>query len=240
MPDQDKIISKIAKLLELADAGRGGTEAERELATQRAQELMLKYNIEQSELTGGKQSAEGDVGEDGDVISGSMSEWKVMLILNLGKVCFVDGYFEQMARFEWRVVQVGRPENIAFVKTLCEHLIPWLEAEAASGFKQVKEVDADTKPRSFRRAFYAAASARIRQRLEADRKRHMAPDKPSTGQPGTDLVRNEEEANRKYLEAKGVQLRTRRSRGFGSYSGAAMGDAAGGRADITPGRKLDA
>jgi hypothetical protein len=233
MPEQN-IIEKIRKLLELADEERGGTEAERELAAQRAQELMLKHNIEMGELKG--QSAEGDVGEEGEFIKGSMAEWQVGLLLHVGSVSFVEGYYTQLARFEWKVTLIGRADNIAFTKTLCQYLIPWLEAEAASAFKQMKEVQPDTKPRSFRRAFYAAATMRIQDRLRQDRQRVER--QQAKGSTGMELARNEEAANKAYLAKKGVNLRSRQRRGFTSIAGAELGHAAGSRADLTPGRKL--
>lgn len=226
---EDKIIERIAKLLELADENRGGTPAERELATQRAHEMMLKYNVEQSELTG--KSAKGDVSEDGYVVEGSMSEGKAMLPILIGQVCFVYGYYEQQARFRWRVVLVGRPENIAFVTTLCKALIPWLETEALAAFNLASsDPSQEAKPRSFRRAFYHAATIVIRQRLELQRQEVQG--------TGMELVRNEDAANQKYVEDSGVDPTPQSIRGYSSMVGHALGERSGLRAYISGGKNL--
>jgi hypothetical protein len=224
------IIERIAKLLALADDTRGGSKAERELAMQRAQELMLKHNIEQSEIHG--KSAEGDIGDKGERIEGSMSEWKVALILQVGNQCFVDGYYIPRGKFAWDVVTVGRADNLAFVKTLCDHLIPWLEQEAKVAFKEAKEeLGGEVKPRSFKRAFFASATSEIASRLFQLRNKKM-------GSTGTELVRNERAANERYIERTAGTLRSRRSRGFTSGAGHVAGADAGRRADLSPGRKL--
>jgi len=226
MADQ-KVINKIANLLELADADRGGTEAERETATAMAHKLMLKYNIEQSEISG--RSAKGDVSDNDHVVEGSMAEWKMKLPIFLAPACFCSGYYQQLGRFKWRVVLVGRPENILFVRTLSEYLIPWLETEASSAFSLAKkEADEgwgpEVKPRSFRRAFYEAATIVIVKRLEAERQE-------VTGN-GMELVRNEEAANKQYLEDKNVRVKEQNRRGYSSAAGEALGGQAGLRADL--------
>lgn len=229
MPDS-KIIERIRKLLELADESRGGTKAERELAAQRAQELMLKHNLDSAELSG--QSAPGDVGEDGQRVEGSQAEWQVQLIAAVGEECFVTVYWIKRGRFAWDVVTVGRADNIAFVDTLCKHLIPWLKQEAKEAFKVAQRLEGDAiKPRSFRRAFYASAIREIALRLRMLR-RH------TTGSTGEELVRNEDAANKLYLEVQGVNVRPSRYRNYGSDAGHAAGENAGRRADLTPGRKL--
>lgn len=227
---ESKIIEKIRKLLELADETRGGTEAERELAAKRAQELMLKHNLESADLIG--QSAPGDVQDGVERIEGSMAEWQVSLILGIGDACFVSGFYTQRARFTWDVTTIGRPDNVAFVKTLCSHLVPWLEQEAKDAFKIAQEEDETVKSRSFRRAFYASATRIITMRLHALRKETM-------GGTGMELARNERAVNEQHLKDMEIELRASRKRSYGSDAGHEAGRDAGARADLTPGRKLN-
>lgn len=227
---EERIVDKIVKLLELADETRGGTPAERENATKRAHEMMLKYNVEQAEIDG--RSAEGDVGEDSFEIKGTQDEWKVKLPILLGGACFVGGYYQPLARFKWRVILVGRAENIAFVRALCDQLIPWLEAEAAVAFGYAVE-GGDAKPRSFKRAFYYAATVTILARLQAEREE-------ITGN-GMELVRTEDAANSKYIEDTAGPVKTQELRGYSSIAGRMGGEEAGLRADLaTPqGKAVD-
>lgn len=218
----EKIVDKIAKLLELADETRGGTPAERENATQRAHEMMLKYNIEQSEISG--RSAKGEVTDNDHVVEGTQSEWQVRLPILLGQACFVGGYYQQLSRFKWRVVLVGRPENLAFVRKLSDQLIPWLESEAAIAYKHAAEGEAELKPRSFKRAFFNAATLTIRARLEDERRQ-------VTGN-GMELVRNEDAANQDYLDQEGVKVKAAKDRSFSNTVGDYLGGEAGLRADL--------
>jgi hypothetical protein len=228
---EQRIIDKIQKLLRLADPERGGTDAERELALQRANELMAKHNLEQFELT--EQSAPGDVQQENDTISGSNNQWKVTFMLATADVCLVSGYYQAVGKRQWKVVFIGRADNIAFVRQLHEHLIPWLEHEARTSFQEISAMDPLAKPRSFKRAFFESATWRIRGRLESQRRQ-------ASGKFGTEIVRNEAAANKRFLEQSGINLRRQRGRQKSSEAGHATGQEAGNRADISPGRKLGA
>jgi hypothetical protein len=227
-----KIIDKVRKLLELADADRGGTEAERDLAMQRASELMAKHNIAVGDAMG--KSAEGDVGLNTTRIEGSLSEWQVTLAIAVGGVSFCDGYYVKRARFAWDVTLVGRPDNVAFTQTLCAHLVPWLEQEASDAYKEAKAMDeyGTVKPRSFKMAFFEAAVWRIKGRLETLRK-------DTFEGSHEELITNEDVANQRKLEEEGINLRKSRKRGHSSGAGHAAGVDAGDRADLLPGRKLN-
>lgn len=228
---EEKILGKIAKLLELGDETRGGTQAERELATQRAHELMLKYNIEQHEITG--RAAASDIKkDDGTVIVGQQAMWKVALINMIADPLFCIGYFRIIGNHEWRVFVIGRHENVSFVHQLSELLIPQLEREAASAFSRARELDPEVMPRSFRRAFYYQATVVIRARLEQEQ------DEAVGDGPGTDLVRNESSALSKFMFKENIYLRNAQHGNYGDELGRRAGQAAGLTADISVGKKL--
>lgn len=230
----DKIIDRIAKLLALADEKSGGTEAEREAAQDAAQKLMLKHNIEYARVSGSKRSAEGDVEADHQVnITGAMNQWKVQLYWATSEPLFVKVLRYKTAKHGARLLFIGRPDNVKFVATLCEHLIPWLEAECktASKIEERNRNGAFFNPRAFKRAFMEAAVWKIGSRLHAVR---------ASSNVGTDLIRNEDAANARKLEEMGIKVKIARVGGTSDRSGHAAGREAGGRADITPGRKLQA
>lgn len=229
-----KIIDKIAKLLALAAEDSGATEAERNLAQDNAQKLMLKHNIDFARVTGSKQSAEGDVGADHEVhITGAMNQWKVQLYWATSTPLFVKALRYKTAKHGARILFVGRPDNVAFVTTLCEHLIPWLEEECkqASKLEEQNRNGAFFNPRAFKRAFMQSAVWKIGQRLEAVR---------ASSSVGTDLIRNEDAANDRKLEDLGIRVSRAKVGRTSDVSGHVAGREAGGRADITPGRKLQA
>jgi hypothetical protein len=225
-----KIIDKVRKLLELADETRGGTEAERNLAAERAAELMAKHNLAQGDLTG--QSAPGEVGDDVQHISGSMDFWKVTLACAIGRVSMVDSFYVKRARFAWDLHMIGRQDNVTYVQTLCQHLIPWLEQEQKDAYKAAREIDPTVKPRSFGMAFYEAACYEIQGRCRKLR------DSTFEGS-GMELIKNEEAANKQFMLEKGHNVRPSGKRGHGSARGHAAGRKAGSEADLLPGKKLN-
>lgn len=228
---ESKIIEKIAKLLRLADEHSGGTEAERDLAMKRAQEMMLKHNLDYAKITGGLQSAEGDVADHNIMVKGAMNQWRLKLLASIGAVTFVNVISFNLGKHHKRVMLVGRPDNLAFTTRLFEALVPWLETECKIAVKDEEKLRGDEffNPRAFKRSFMESAAYRIHGRLQETRRATKV---------GTDLVRNEDAANRQHLESLGIKVRRSSARGSGEAAGHRAGREAGGRADLSPGRKL--
>jgi hypothetical protein len=230
---KENIIEKIQKLLALADESRGGTEAERELATKRAHELMLKHNIDSFSVS--DQSAPGAVGDDEMVFKGALNLWKGPLYSSVGAACFVDTVYWKLGKHETKWLLIGRSDNLAFVRTLCEHLIPWLEDECRTAVREAKEdyesAGHKLNPRAFKRSFMQAATSQIYLRLVAQR---------SASGVGSELVVHEGAANKEFLEKRVGPVRKSRNRGSRNAAGHQAGREAGDRADLSPGRKLHA
>lgn len=232
MPDE-RIIRKINALLELADETRGGTEAERDTAMRKAQELMLNHNIEMGQLHG--KSADGDVTTTIIEISGAMNMWKRYFYSSITQPSFCKLLYTKTAKHAQRLTIFGRPDNLRYVELIGDHVIPWLEDECKTASKEAEAeyqaMGRKYNPRAFKRSFMEAASSRIYSRLLLLRKEKGVPDA---------LVRSEDAANEKAMVAQFGQLK-RGTRGHSSHAaGHAHGRAAGNRADLSPGRKLGA
>lgn len=226
------IIDTIEKLLALADPARGGTDAEREVAMQKAQKLMQKHNLDFAAISSNKRSADGDVTDNDIIIKGAMNQWRRDLYAAVAGTSFVHAVWFKYGKHEGRLLLVGRPDNLAFVRTLTDHLIPWLEDECKRASKDEEQArgEAFFNPRAFKRSFMQSATYRIHSRL-SDMWRGV--------ESGHELIRNETAANKKHLEDIGVSVKKgHRSRGSGEASGHSAGREAGDRADLTPGRKL--
>lgn len=227
------VIDKIAKLLALADENSGGTEAERQNAQDKAQKLMLAHNLSAASISSNKRSAEGDVTDDRIEVSGAMNQWRTHLLGALADPSFVKVIIWTYAKHKKQVQLIGRPDNLSYVKLLFEHLVPWLEDEckAASKEEAIARGEAFFNPRAFKRSFMESASYRIHARLK-----HIL----ANSDVGTDLIRNEKRANEAFVEERGYRLKKASRGGSSEQSGHRAGRDAGGRADLTPGRKLRA
>lgn len=232
---KDSTLRKIAALLAKAEDERGASEAERDAAMAKATELMSKHNIDYAQLNAGKQSAPGDVADDTIDINGAMNQWQRYLYNSIAKPSFVKVIYQKTGKNSMKIWLFGRPDNIAFVRTLANFLIPWLEGECKHESKRLQLEAQETgeffNPRAFKRSFMEAASSRIYTRLVTLRK--------DTGTPHA-LVTNEEAANQKAVERTFGRVRHTRSRGSGQADGHAAGRRAGDRADLSPGKKLNA
>lgn len=232
MPDT-KLIAKINALLNLADETRGGTEHERDVAMQKAQELMLKHNIQMGELIG--QSADGDVTTLIVEISGAMNMWKRYFYSSIAQPSFCKLVYVKTAKHGQRITVFGRPDNLRYVDILASHVIPWLEEECKKESKETEQEYATYgqkfNPRAFKRSFMESASSRIYSRLLLLRKEKGVPDA---------LVTSEEAANQKALEQTFGSVKKGTRGRSGHAAGHRAGAAAGNRADLSPGRKLNA
>jgi len=126
----ESAVQKVRKLLDLANEQSGGTEAERDLAMQRAQEIMLKHGLEMAAIDAAGQDHSRDVSEERyDIME---EDWQRRLLDEIARGSFARTYYYQGSK---RTVIVGRPEQVAFVKTLYQWLLPQLEAAAVKTAK---------------------------------------------------------------------------------------------------------
>jgi len=121
----DNAINKVRKLLDLAAEQSGGTEAERDLAMQRAQEIMLKHGLEMAMIDAANEDTSRAVGEERFEVM--EEDWRRALLDNIARGTFARTYYYRGSN---RTVIVGRPEQVAFVKEIYNWLVPQLEAAA--------------------------------------------------------------------------------------------------------------
>lgn len=222
----ESILGRIRKLLALADHESGGTEAERTLAAERAQELMFKHQLDLAQINA--HVSQDDIDRHVEVIQGTVNQWRANFLGLIGEACGCTAFITRSARNYSTCSLVGRRENAELSLAIYRSLADWLQAEASLGYRRALQEGRYVKPNSYRRAFYAAASSRISLRLTAKRNR-MSRDAGSTGM---ELVHNDKAANQKWLEDHGVRMRKARARSYRDGGGMRAGRDAGDRASL--------
>lgn len=236
------VVDKVVKLLALASEDGGGTEAERNLAAEKAQALMLEHRIDQAAL----ENARGREALPGieRVRLGKFTQrdyWKYDLYYALGEQVGVDAIYTGDLGSK-RVSLVGRPDSIEYVQALADWLIPQLSLECEKALLEAKE-EPDSRweqwraygagavsslTMDFRRSFYEAAVAKIRDRLSMAAR--------EKGELGMALVRSDQAAKDEFYgdskpEVREIDTYT----GRGTVSGLEAGD----RADINPASRVE-
>lgn len=131
MTKTEKIADRVRKLFALASAEGGGTEAERELALSRAQELMLKYQLDLQDVAPTDDRAVTEQPwEDRSLATGGLEQ---LLLESIAYAChcrlsYRKGYDAGQGR-RWTIY--GRPENIEYVRMVFAFVYPQVEAEVA-------------------------------------------------------------------------------------------------------------
>ena len=171
----DSAINKVRKLLDLAAEQSGGTEAERDLAMQRAQEIMLKHGLEMAMIDAANEDTSRAVGEERFEVM--EEDWRRALLDNIARGTFARTYYYRGSN---RTVIVGRPEQVAFVKEIYNWLIPQLESAAV---KVAKSYD--------KRAQYAYLYCLRARTIEVQA---MMRDEHITYEYGAEMIRNATEA----------------------------------------------
>lgn len=226
MSDKQKIIDKINKLLSLADPERGGTDAERERATEAAQKLIFKHRIEMYELVG----SEEESATAADV-----------MVVNFSKHGIVEANFYAaiIFAFKGKVVSKKLPKGRAVytyvfapntkdtVMPLADRLWKWLQVEQ----KVAKAKAVPANGNAFRRAFFASAESVLVRRIR-DQETALYDD---AGEIGTALVIRDSAAVDKKMREMFPHLKKGRSRSYGDQAGHAAGKDAGYRANISKG-----
>ena len=258
MSNRETIIEKVQKLLALSDEEGGGTEAERLNAAEKAQDLILKHNLDVLEIEA-EQNTGPEFVEDFEDFDKMTDHWKGSLFAAIGKTVNVQTLYRSgNSKSQRRYILIGRQDSIEYARSLSNYLIPYLETECEAALIQSKD-SGETAPcskcgglgyswhecssckgtgrkkvnaRVFRNSFYDSAVARIRTRL-IERKRSQE----EAGDFSTALVRNDEAALSRFVKNKHNVRKsyTKRSR---SAAATAAGANAGNNADLSGNAKV--
>lgn len=261
MSERESVIERVQKLLALAAEEGGGTEAERMNAAAKAHALMAKHNLEMLEVEAA--SGEGPMfGEDTERFTAMKDHWKGLLLASIGKSVNVHVHYSSESKAVRNFTLVGRPDSIAFCRSLAAYLIPDLEIQCEADFVKARNDGAERRCGKcrgtgvagwykcsscngtgrrpidrcvFRRSFYEAAVHRIHQRLLEQK----AQEEQEAGETGMSLVRNDEANLARYVrEQHGPMRSSRPRRSTSSAEGHRAGSVAGQNADLSGGKSM--
>jgi hypothetical protein len=211
MPEEkESILKRIQKLLKMSTEN-GASENEAMLAADKAQKLLQEHNLSIADLKDEDQVEPMD-SEDVEV---DRDLWKGYIRNATAKLYFCKTYTSMKVDKHYRKVKVitfvGRKSNRLVATEMCKYFINTIDRLAIEEFKKVPGSRASINKMSH--AFKQGAASRLSKRLD-DRYNEIAPEYIPQGNPDglPVLYKNEQMAITKWLEQKGIRLRSSKSR----------------------------
>ena len=189
----------------------GASENEAMFAADKAQKLLQEHNLSISDLKDEDQVEPMD-SEDVEV---DRDLWKGYIRNSTAKLYFCKTYTTMKLDRHYRRIKVitfvGRKSNRLVATEMCKYFINTIERLTAEEFKAVPGSRASINKMSH--AFKQGAASRLSRRLE-DKYIEIVPAYIPQGNPDglPVLYRNEQMAITKWLEQKGIRLRSAKSR----------------------------
>lgn len=221
-PEQDKILSRVRKMLNLANDA-AASQGERDNAIRMAHALLAKHGLDIAAAEAAGQAEEE--GREQHTNETRDQPWARSVSHAIASLFFCRYYYARTAaRGKVRHHFIGRISNATTASELAAFVVASIMREANREWK--KQAD----PGPWWTSFCKGAADRVRERCEELRK---AAEQPKPAVPGTALVladyyRQEHAKNTQFLEAAGIHLRTKRTftkqAGEGYGAGRAYGD----------------
>ena len=210
MPEEkESVLKRIQKLLQMS-IENGASENEAMLAADKAQKLLQEHNLSISDLKDEDQVEPMD-SEDVEV---DRDLWKGYIRNATAKLYFCKTYTTMKLDKHYRRVKVitfvGRKSNRMVATEMCKYFINTVDRLAAEEFREVPGSRASINKMSH--AFKQGCASRLQRRL-LDRYNEIAPEYIPQGNPDglPVLYKNEQMAITKWLEQKGIRLRSSKS-----------------------------
>ena len=218
-----KILEKIQKLMSLADSPN---ESEAQSAMDKAQALMVQYNISISDISVSDES--NDIIEDSIKETGRLSSWESVLMSAVAKVNYCDAFVTRSRRAgKTKLVMVGKPHHVAIAKAMFDYLSATVEREC----KRVKtENPIDTVGRSWSASFKLGCASRIASRLKEkmeSMKSQGIPEVAVTALVVVDSFRKADQDIQKYHAQAGRKFGKASKCSFSNGAGYSAGQSAG-------------
>lgn len=222
--NMDKVLNRIAKLMQMAD---GGTKHEAEVAAKMAQSMLIKHNLSMSDV-------DTQIGEDERAIMDELfnmkDTWKkvegnwvsslyhIVAINNLCKIIVHGGG-------KWKnITVIGSKSNVSMVHFICQQLIPRLRDAEKQEWSWYNGYD---KRNVFKRGFFQGAVSGISNQLSASLQELQEADKNVHG-----LVLYNEKAVTEYRDNKWPNLGKSRGSRSSSWDGYKSGKNVGSNMNI--------
>jgi hypothetical protein len=180
--EKEALIEKISKLLEKAESAKKlGNQAEAEAFAMKAQDMMLKYQIEADELrkaSGGKMQMKCTIWNWQELTNRHESDWvnKLMNSLAVGNLCVLINigstghYVRNNPDYKWKegdVAVLGQPENIELARFMVDQLVSRARIMAKESFKEYSGTEKrNTYIRGYLRGFAVGVGDKLAENLQ--------------------------------------------------------------------------
>ena len=207
--EKESVLKRIQKLLQMS-IENGASENEAMLAADKAQKLLQEHNLSISDLKDEDQVEPMD-SEDVEV---DRDLWKGYIRNATAKLYFCKTYTTMKLDKHYKKVKVitfvGRKSNRMVATEMCKYFINTVDRLAAEEFREVPGSRASINKMAH--AFKQGAASKLSSRLN-DRYNEIAPEYIPQGNPDglPVLYKNEQMAITKWLEQKGIRLRSAKS-----------------------------
>lgn len=196
----EKQLARIKKMLALANDA-GATEGEREAALHHATKLLQKYNMELADLPANQQ----DEAREEQKVTISADKWARSLANSVASLFFCNYFFMRTGTAgRDHHCFIGRQSNVVTAMHMCEYLIKSIKKEATKRYRS------PTSPEG--RSFCVGAVNMIRRRVDDMKVSGAEAATPGTAMVLANVYQLEHDANEKWLEQKGITLRTEKPR----------------------------
>ena len=207
--EKESILNRIQKLLKMSTEN-GASENEAMLAADKAQKLLQEHNLSIADIKDDSQAEPMD-SEDVEV---DRDLWKGYIRNATAKLYFCKTYTTMKLDKHYKKVKVitfvGRKSNRMVATEMCKYFINTVDRLAAEEFREVPGSRASINKMAH--AFKQGAASKLSSRLN-DRYNEIAPEYIPQGNPDglPVLYKNEQMAITKWLEQKGIRLRSAKS-----------------------------
>jgi len=207
--EKESILNRIQKLLKMS-IENGASENEAMLAADKAQKLLQEHNLSIADIKDDSQAEPMD-SEDVEV---DRDLWKGYIRNATAKLYFCTTYSTMKLDKHYKKVKVitfvGRKSNRMVATEMCKYFINTVDRLADEEFREVPGSRAaiNRMAHAFKQGAATKLSSRLRKKYE-----EIAPEYIPQGNPDglPVLYKNEQMAITKWLEQKGIKLRSARS-----------------------------
>jgi len=207
--EKESVLKRIQKLLQMSTEN-GASENEAMLAADKAQKLLQEHNLSIADIKDDSQ-VEPMESEDVEV---DRDLWKGYIRNATAKLYFCSTYSTMKLDTHYKRVKVitfvGRKSNRMVATEMCKYFINTVERLADEEFREVPGSRAaiNKMAHAFKQGAASKLSGRLRERYE-----EIAPEYIPQGNPDglPVLYKNEQMAITKWLEQKGIRLRSAKS-----------------------------
>ena len=207
--EKESVLKRIQKLLKMSTEN-GASENEAMLAADKAQKLLQEHNLSIADIKDDSQAEPMD-SEDVEV---DRDLWKGYIRNATAKLYFCKTYTTMKLDTHYKKVKVitfvGRKSNRMVATEMCKYFINTVNRLADEEFREVpgSRASINKMAHAFKQGAASKLSSRLRKRYE-----EIAPEYIPQGNPDglPVLYKNEQMAITKWLEQKGIRLRSAKS-----------------------------